>query len=331
MSWLINTQRAAGSANTMNVVPNSNPVPRPEIYPFKLKNLVDTVDLTANAVVQSWELDRRPMAAIILNFDMLGSGAAATLPNALTQCGTEIYVTDGGRTITPKWSAAELYEYQSAFFGRNPPFQDGTAADNKLALLQLIIPFGRPNPFAGNSITALVDPLVGFVPKAIPRLHLSTPADGNSIDTRHLKITVVYYDGITPSYTKAWSDWSEQTLSTTSFKDWLLPDSGKLSEIFLYQTSSYNDTLTSDAPTLKQWRITQKGSDVLTDGEVPNCIGALLDSTPIPDDDYLYLPLMKYPVDDLSFTIPLTPDTRFKVKGGVADALKAAFAVLEGV
>jgi hypothetical protein len=314
--------------NTQNVVPNPNPVPVPQLYPFFIKNQIDTVDLTASAVVDSIELDRRPIAAIILNFAMLGSGAAATIANALTQCGTELYVSDGGRIITPKWSAAELYEYHNHFFNRIAPFQDGTAADNKLALLSMVIPFGRPNPFMGNSITSLVDPMVGFVPKAIPRLHYSTPADGNSIDTRTMKVSVLYYDGIRPSWSKAWTDWSSITQSATSYKDWLLPDAGRLLETFMYLTSAYNDTLTADAPTLLKWRITQKGTDVLTSGEVTNILGALLDSTPTPDDDYLYLPLMKFPVDDLSYTIPLTPDTRFKTLGGVADALKAAFGII---
>lgn len=311
-----------------NITPSLAPVPVAKAYPFFIKNQIDVVDLTAGAVVDTIELDKRAMAAIILSFDMLGAGGAATIANALTQCGTQLYVTDGGNVITPKFSAAQWYEYYNHFFNRICPFQDGTAADNKLAHFELVIPFGRPNPFMGNSITALVDPLVGFKPKANPLLHYSTPADANSIDTRTMKVSVLYYDGIQPLWTKKWEDYSTITQSTTSFKDWILPSTGRLLELLFYQTSSYNDTLTSDAPTLKQLRITQKGTDVLTSGEVYNTLGALLDSTPTPDDDYLYLPLVKYPVDDLSFTIPLVENTRVKTKGGVADALGFACSVI---
>jgi len=310
-------------------LPIGGAVPQPSVFPFEVVNQVDEIDLTASAVVDSIELAQRPIAAIVLSFAMLGAAAAATLANALTQCGTLLYVTDGGEVITPKWTAAEIYEYHNHFFNRIPPFQDGTAADNKEAYLDLIIPFGRPKPIVGNGLFNLVDDMVGFVPKAIPKLHYSTPADANSIDTRTMKVTTIYYDGIKPAWTKKWTDWSGITQSTTSYKEWLLPDTGRLLEVFMYQTSSKNDTLTSDAPTLKQWKITQKGHNVVTGGDVYAApLTALLDTTPTPDDDYVYIPFVESPVDSLRFTLPLTPDTRFKTKGGVADSLSAAFSVI---
>ena len=331
MSFLQNFYKKPPVVNTSNVVPSTQEQlakSLPKVYPFKFVNQVDEIDLTASAVVDSIELDQRPIAAIILTCKMLGDGAAATIANALTQFGTSLYVSDGGRIITPKFTAAQWYEYYNHFFNKIPAFQDGSAADNKFAKVDLIIPFGRPIFGGNNGLLGLVDPLVGFIPQAIPKLHYSTPADGNSIDTRTMDVTTIYYDGIVPSWSKKWEDYSTITLSTTSYKDWLLPDTGRLLELFLYQTSSYNDTLTSDAPTLKQWKLTQGGNNILTDGAIYNMIGALINSTPTPDDDWLYLPLVEQPVDSLRFTIPLTPNTRFKAKGGVANALGAAFSVI---
>lgn len=298
-------------------------VNQPQVsFPFKLKH-AHTIDLGAGAATVNRELGKAPIAAIILQFDMLGAGGAATVANALTQCGTKIYVDDGGNNVTPQFSAAEWYEYDSAFFGRAPNFQDGTAADNKLALLQLIIPFGRPLANANPSLFSLYDSQVGFVPKATPQIIIEYPADANSIDTRHLKIGVMYMS-TKPAYTKRWNNWATQTLNTTGATDWILPSEGLLLEAFMYQTSAYNDTLTSDAPTLKNWDLTQADKSMITDGQMFNLLAALNNLTPQPDDDYIYVPFCKYPLDDLSACPRLGNDTRFKAYGGVADSFKLA-------
>jgi hypothetical protein len=304
------------------------PTTQPTVsFPFKFAWL-QSYDMGAAAVTKNFELAKSPMAAIVLQYDMLGQGAAAVIASALTQCATTLKITDGGKDITPNWSGAEWYEYLSAFYGRIPPFQDGTAADNKLALLQFVIPFGRPLANVNPSLLSVFDQQVGFMPKGTPQIELSFPADGNAIDNRHLKIGVVYMN-TKPAYTKEWTSWSSQTLNTTGGIDWILPDTGLLAEAFFYQTSSYNDTLTADAPTLKEWNLTQAGKSMISDGKMFNMLGALIDTTPQPDDDYIYVPFAKYPVDDFSAMPKLGSDTRFTAFGGVADAFKAAFSVLK--
>jgi hypothetical protein len=303
------------------------PVNAPQVqFPFKFK-WEHTYDMGAAAVTKTFQLAQAPIAAIILQFDMLGQGAAAVIASALTQVATSLKVTDGGRDITPIWSGAEWYEYMKAFYGRIPPFQDGTAADNKLALLQMVIPFGRPKANVNPSLLSILDSDVGFVPEGVPQIELAFPADGNAIDTRHLKIGVMYMNN-KPAYTKKWTSWSSQTLNVTGGIDWILPVSGLLSEMFLYQTSSYNDTLTSDAPTLKKFDLLQNSKSMITDGEMFNMLGMLEQSSVQLNDDYLYMPFVKYPVDDFSYMPRLGNDTRFRAYGGVADALSAAFSYL---
>jgi hypothetical protein len=296
-------------------------------YPLVIKNIY-TQTLGAGAETTDIELPQAPIAAIILQWDMLGQGAAATVASAKTQIATYLKVTDGGVDVTPNWSGAEWYDYLSAYYGHIVPFQDGTAADNKLALMAYVIPFGRPLATRHGGLLVAFDPLVGFVPKGTPLVHIESPADGNAIDTRHLKVGAVMYRG-KPSYTKKWTGWASQTLSTTGAKDWILPSAGQLIEAFIYQTTAYNDTLTADAPSLLNFDVTQNGKSILTDGQMFNCLGALLDSTAQPDDDYLHLPFVQNTGMDLSLAPQLGPDTRFKAYGGVADALTAAFATVE--
>lgn len=304
------------------------PVNQPSVvYPFKFV-WAHSYDMGAAATTKLFELAKAPIAAIIMQWDMLGQGAAAVVASAKTQCATTLKVTDGGQLVTPNWSGAEWYAYLSAFYNRIPPFQDGTAADNKLALMQYVIPFGRPSAIANPSLFSMFDPQVGFVPKATPQIELTFPADGNAIDTRHLKIGVVYHNTL-PAYHKIWSEWSAQTLNTTGAVDWILRTSGLLSEMFLASTSAYNDTLTADAPTLKDWNLTQADKSMLTDGKMFNMLGALMDTTNQPTDDYIHVPFSKYPADDFALMPKMGNDTRFRAYGGVADALTAAFAYLE--
>lgn len=297
------------------------------IYPFKLKN-VEKYTLANAVTTKYFQLAQAPMAAIILQFDMLGNAAAATIANALTQCITSLKITDGGKDITPNWSGAEWYEYLNAFYGHICPFQDGSAADNKLALLQMVIPFGRSSAIQNPSLLSMFDQMVGFVPKATPQVEWVYPADANSIDTRHLKISVVYMNS-KPSYTSRWTSWSTQTLNTSGGVDWVLPSSGLLAEMFMYQTSSYNDTLTADAPTLLDWDLTQAGKSMISDGKMFNMFGALQNVAAQPDDDYILVPFSKYPADDFSMMPKLGNDTRFTAFGGVADDFKLAVKVLE--
>jgi hypothetical protein len=311
-------------ATSYQQVPTNSPT---VIYPFKFKWL-QSYDMGAAATTKIFEMAKAPIAGIILQFDMLGQGAAAVIASALTQCITTLKITDGGVDVTPNWSGAEWYNYLSTFYGRICPFQDGTAADNKLALLSMVIPFGRPSANVNNSLLSVFDQLVGFIPKGVPQIELSFPADGNAIDTRHLKVGVVYMNS-SPAYTKKWTSWSSQTLNTTGGVDWILPNTGLLAEAFIYGTSAYNDTLTSDAPTLKEWDLTQAGKSLISDGKMFNMLGALIDTTPTPNDDYYHVVFSKYPVDDLNLMPKLGPDTRFTAYGGVADALKAAFATIQ--
>lgn len=282
----------------------------------------------ASAVTKDIKLAKRSIAAIDLQFTMLGAGAAATAGNALTQLGTLIYVKDGGKKITPEWSYAEWVEYFQLFFGMIPAFQDGTAADNKLAMQHLVIPFGRPTPYRHQSIfPTVIDPHVGFKPVNQPYLHMSMPADANSIDNRQVKVTVFYHD-IAPRYNKTWTDWSSQTVSTSSLTDWTIGDRGLWLEAMLFATSAYNDTLTSDAPSIKDIEIERLGKDVLFSGAVPNIFGALLDTTVSIDDDYTYFTLSHAPFDNFANCVRLNGETKFRILGGVADAVKAAFSVL---
>lgn len=307
--------------------PQSNAVENPTVLPFPFTiKWQQTHTIAAGGETKKFELGKAPIAAIFLNIDCLGNGAAATVAN-LNGLLTSMKVTDGGADITPLWSGAEWYEYIAAFTGRLPPFQDGTAADNKLALQQLVIPFGRPLGTKHPSPLSMFDPLVGFKPKAVPLLEMVFAADGSNIDNRHIKIGVMYYNG-SPRFTKKWTDWSSLTLSTSGFTDWILPSYGQLLEIFMYRTSSYNDTLTSDSPTLLKWNLTQNSRSMITDGEMFDIFGALEDTYAQPDDDYLLIPFVQNTMMDLSLAPRLGNDTRFKAYGGVADALTCAFSVI---
>lgn len=213
--------------------PSQTPVTMQAGYPFRLK-WTHTFTPDSGGETKVLELAQAPIAAIILAQDCLGSGAAATAAN-LNGLLTSMKVTDGGKDITPNWSGAEWAEYLAAFKGSVLNFQDGTAADNKLALQPLFIPFGRPLGTRHPSVLSLFDPLVGFVPSGIPQIEMVIAADGSSIDNRHIKVGVLYYNS-PPAYTKKWTSWAAQTLSTTGGKDWILPQNGQLLEAFLYQT-----------------------------------------------------------------------------------------------
>ena len=176
----------------------------------------------AGAVTKDFELAKRPLHAVILQWDLLGNSAAATLANALTQCGTLIYLKDARGDVTPQWTAAELVKYQEAVLGKNVNAQNGTAANDVALFLQMILPMGRPM-VGGNSPfpIGLLDPYVGYNPKGTPFLHVSVPADGGTLDTRHLKIVPVYGDAPF-AYAKRWTPWTSQTVSTTGLTDWIV-------------------------------------------------------------------------------------------------------------
>lgn len=292
--------------------------------------LAQSIDPGAGAVTEDYELPKGPIAFIDYTIVGLGNLAAGTYPNALIQYGTKIYVKDGGDKITPEWSLTELAEYLACFQGKLPEFQDGTPADNKLFKTTFRIPFGRPN--GGRSCNPFkIDPLVGWNPKSVPLFHLELPADGNTIDGRYFYLSVGY--AARPfTYTKKWTDWSSQTLNVTGAKDWVIGSHGLLLEAFFYQTSSYNDTLTSDAPTLKFWEIRRGQKSILSDGKVPNILSAMHAVADQPDDDYEYFCLSESDDQGLADLINLssTPgqETVFKAYGGVADAFKACFSVI---
>jgi len=156
---------------------------------------------------------------------------------------------------------------------------------------------------------------------------VEAPADGGTLDTRHLKATVLYY--VTPPrYTKKWTDWSTQTVSTSSLTDWTIGDRGLWLETFIYATSSYNDTLASDAPSVKEIEIERNGVDVLASGAIPNILGCLIDTTNVADDDYLYMCLSQGPNDYFDLCPRLSGLTKFRILGGVADAVIAAFSTI---
>jgi hypothetical protein len=277
----------------------------------------------ASAITKDFTLKQMPIAAIVADWYMLGAGAAATIANALTQCMTKMYLQDGSEKITPEWSGAELYEYLSLFYGRIPPFQDGTAADNKGAYASLVLPMGRPQVLGNTGLLNLFDPHVGYNPVNEPTLHVSVPADGNSIDARHLEITVIY-NTRKFRYSKKWTDFTSQTLSTSAFKDWSMGSKGAALEVFLYQTTSKNDTVTSDAVGLSEFEIVRSGSTAIPifDGKNSGrCLSALQGSF---DDDYMYLPFSHAPFDNFENCIALTGKTYFRVHGGVAEAMKCA-------
>jgi len=282
----------------------------------------------AGAVTKDFELAKRPLHAVTLQFDALGDGAAATLANMLTQCGTIINIKDARGDVTPKWSGAELLQYQELFTGKNVPAQDGTAANDKLIEVALTIPMGRPNRNAGFPLEVL-DPLVGYNPKGTPFLHVEVPVDANSVDTRHLKIIPFYAD--TPfQYDKRWTPWTSQTVNTTGLTDWIVGDRGLWLEWLMFETSSYNDTLASDAPSVLDIELERGGKDVLFDGAVPNVLGAFLDDDTHADDDYKYMNLSQAPFNDFRNCINMTAETKVRVLGGVADAVTMAFSVLNG-
>lgn len=285
----------------------------------------------ASAITKDFELQKQPICAVGFQWDMLGAGAAATLANAKTQCGTYVYLKDGRGDITPRFSLTELVEYYKQFFGIDPPFQDGTAADNKLTLFQVTLPMGRPprgiiNPGAG--IETLYDRMVGWKPVGTPVVHIEVPADANSIDNRHLKL-IVYYSPTAPRYTKIWTDYTSITLSTTEWKDWEVGSMGSMLEAFLFETSEYNATLTSDAPTMKDARLQRGGEDVRFEKNLPNIFGSFQNIDVTLDDQYKYFALSFNPETDLSRCIQCATregqSLKFGAYGGVADAMKAAF------
>lgn len=282
----------------------------------------------AGAVVKDFELAKRPLHAITMQWDGLGDSGVATVGHMLTQGGTIVNLKDARGDVTPKWSATELNEYYETFTGKNTPFQDGTAANDVLALVPLILPMGRPNRNAGFPLEIL-DPLVGYNPKGTPFLHIEVPADANSIDNRHLKIVTYYAD--TPfQYDKRWTPWTSQTVSTTGLTDWIVGDRGLWLEWLMFETTSYNDTLGTDVPSVIDIELERGGKDVLFDGAVPNILGSFLDDDVHADDDYKYMNLSQAPFNDFRNCINLTSETKVRIKGGVANAVTMAFSVLNG-
>jgi len=282
----------------------------------------------AGAVSEDIELAKAPIHAILLRMYALGSGAAALIAHFKTQFGTLIYAKDGRGDITPRWTLAELYEYHKAFFNRIPPFQDGTAANDKAAFLRVIIPFGRPCMMSNNSLFPTIeDPLVGWNPQSTPYLHIEVPADSD-IDNRTTQVSVLY--GKNPfQWTKKWTDWTSQTLSTSGLKDWIVGDKGRWLESFVFQTSEENATLTADAPSILKVAFERKGQSVVLDGQVFNPFGALLDSTQMLDDQYLYWSFSQLHGDPLSKCVNLDlGETKIRLLGGVADAVKVASSVV---
>jgi len=281
----------------------------------------------AAAAIKDFELQKAPIAAIIIRQVALNETDATTLAEDLTQFATKMYIKDGGTRITPEWSATEFYQYHAAFFGRIPPLQDGTKANNTLNFLRMIMPLGRPQVLSHASfLPAIVDPLVGLNPKGTPYLVLDVPADAAN-DNREYKILVVYKHAPF-RYTKKWTDWASQTLSTTSYKDWTIGDAGLWLELFGFQTTEENTNPASDVPTILKINVERGGKDVLFDGDVTNPLGALLPSLTMVDDQYLYMILSQAPFDNFDMCVKLDKETKFRVKGGAADVAKFAFSVI---
>jgi len=286
--------------------------------------------LGAGAVSEDIKLAKQPLHAIILRMYALGSGAAGTIAHFKTQFGTFIYLKDGRGDITPRWTLAELYQYHQAFFNRIPPFQDGTAADNKAAFLRVVIPMGRPAMMSHASLLpAIEDPLVGWNPNGTPFIHIEAPADSD-IDARTMQITAVYKTAGKFPYTKKWTDWTNLTLDTSGYVDWIVGDAGLWLESFAFQTSEENATLTSDAPSIRRLTFERAGKSVVLDGDVYNPFGALLDSGISTDDQYLYWAFSHLHGDPLRKCVNLgLGETKIRIKGGVADAVKLASSVLK--
>jgi len=272
-----------------------------------------------------------------LRLACLSETDAATLAELKTQFGTYLYLTDGGKDITPRWSLTELAMYQLQFFNRAPLWCNAGEADNKMGYYRVVIPLGRPQPNGSMSfLPAVVDPLVGWNTKSTPFLHWEVPADGNSVDNRTAKIAVVYKNSPF-RYTKKWTSWATQTLSTTGYVDWIIGDKGQLLEIFAFQTTEENAALASDVPTIAEMTLERRGKSVLLDGDVFNLLTAMIDegSAGAEDitmlDDYMYLALSQAPLGDFSLCVNLNlGQTKLRVKGGVADAAKFAFSIING-
>jgi len=286
----------------------------------------------ASAITKNFELAKRPIAAIIITMDALGNTGAATRANMLTQMGTEISVKDGGTKITPEWSASQWDKYMKHFLGINPLFPDGTAANDTIATCHLIIPFGRP--LRGRQLGGLLDledPLVGFCPKGVPELYMSLPADGSTLDTRNIKITVLYHD-VKPKFNKLWTPWSSQTLNTATETWFNVGEDPKrlLLEMFLFQTTEWNTNMASEVPTIKSWRLTKGGNNIFTDGNVSGqLLFATMDEVIQVDDQYFHFPFSFGPWDNLSKCIRLDKMVKLGILGGVADAATVAFALIE--
>lgn len=287
----------------------------------------------AGAVTKNIELSKRAIAAVIISCDALGNTGAGTKANMLTQFGTEISLKDGGVKVTPAWSATQWNIYLKHFMGLDPLFPDGTAANNTIVTENIIIPMGRPlrgRQFGG--VLDLIDPLVGFVPKNIPELYMSVPADGGTLDTRNLKVTVLYHD-VVPKYNKLWTPWASQTLSTSTETWWKVGEHAKrmLLEMFLFQTTEWNTNMASEVPTILSWRLTKDGANILTDGNVSGqLLFATVDETFLAgDDQYFYFPLSFGPWDNLRNCIKMDKMVKLGLLGGVADAATAAFSLIE--
>lgn len=283
----------------------------------------------ASAVTKDIELSKAPIAALILRMRALGETDASTLAQDLTQFATYMYLVDGGDDITPRLSATEFYQYHCAFFNRIPPLQDGTKANNVMLFLRMIMPLGRPQVLSHNSLLpSIVDPLVGWNPKSTPYLHMEVPAD-SEIDARNYKIAVVYKDSPF-KYSKKWTSWSSQTLSTAGYTDWVIGDRGLMLELFAFHTTEENTNPASDVPSILEVTMERKGKSVLFDGDVTNPLGALLDTNVMADDQYQYLCLSQAPFDNFANCVNLNlGETKLRVKGGVADAAKFAFSVIK--
>ena len=287
----------------------------------------------SGAAIKDFELQKAPIAAIIIRQVALNETDATTLTEDLTQFATLMYIKDGGTRITPEWSATEFYQYHSAFFGRVPPSFIGTKANNTMNFIRMVMPLGRPQVMSHASfLPSIVDPLVGLNPKGTPYLVLSVPADAAN-DNREYKIAVVYKHRPF-RYTKRWTDWASQTLSTTSYKSWVIGDKGLWLELFGFQTTEEHTHPASDVPTILTVNAERGGKDVLFDGDVTNPLTALqpqhvgLVTHGLLDDQYMYMTLSQAPFDNFDMCVRLSQETKFRVKGGAADAAKFAFSVL---
>ena len=222
-----------------------------------------TLGATADTLSEEW-VDKSPINAILLQMKFAQNGA--TLPtkaNVLTQFGSEIRVTYGGKTIF-KMSPTDLFELMQRLSKKNLVLHisDGTGADNHIMTAQLIIPFGKHIDFDRLNGKYGLDPT-----KKTVAIEIDYPADGNNIDGRKLTIAGIEVVGSSPNKYIQRNSVTKTPNSTTETAYHDLPNGSNivLQDLFIYQTTSLGDGTTSDIETIEKIWLEQNTEAVLGD------------------------------------------------------------------